>query len=644
MLEAWRRGAFDAFLGPEVAEPIAGRLRAEKVGAIARYTSFMMVTGVIAALLMMTLVWNTPAAPRAVAWGFVALVASIYIYLRRRAVRDRAPPVSVSPRAPRRAIVNAAALGAIWGVLPLLVVAKVDAAAQTLIVSAMVGVLGAGSFCLAPLPAATFAFVIPVTVGTAAGLILSDHSSSMFIIGLLALQAFTVGRAVTAYSRQLATRLLDQIEHEKAARTDPLTGLLNRAGFESSCASALAASKRFGESFAVLSLDLDGLKTINDDLGHAAGDDFLKQAVERLRTSVRDVDAVARLGGDEFAILARNLETTQQAAALASRILRTFEPPFIILGRKLHRSVSIGVAFLPGDGDAFETVLEKSDQALYEAKRGGGGSFRFHQQRDDVEALALRRMEADLPASIEGGEFGLQFQPLAKTSDLSIVGFESLIRWDHPTLGDLSPDAFLPLAERLGRIHALSELMTQQALSIATHWPRNLRVAINLSQAQLRAPQLPTLFQRWLATVRLPAENVDLEFTEAAATQNGRRTLASLQALKALGVNLTLDDFGAGYSSLAQLASLPVDRIKIDRALVQAATASPRHAVVLQATIGMAHELGVRTIAAGVDTDAHLALVRTMGCDEIQGSLLGEPIRSADVSALLPRSETVAAA
>ncbi|HEY8580475.1 MAG TPA: bifunctional diguanylate cyclase/phosphodiesterase, partial [Beijerinckiaceae bacterium] len=496
-LRALLAGDLHPLGGPAVAEPLASRVRAAQIGALARYTPGTMSCAVVAAPLVVMLFSDTAAGPYVLLWGFVVSCYSIYLYLRRRAARDGAPRHAVSISAAHRAVRNATLSGAIWAMLPLV---ALPFAPQhgSLLLCALVGVLGGGAFSLAPLPMAAIAFMAPLGIACAATLHYVESASSLFVIALIVIYVVALIRAVVMYGVQFANGVVQQATHEKAAITDALTGAPNRLGFEERCKAAAASAARLGDSYAVFSIDLDGLKSLNDEFGHAAGDEYLRQAAARMRACLREVDAMARLGGDEFAALGANMEKPQQAAALAQRILRAFEEPFIIGPRKLARTLSIGIAFLPGDGRDVEAVLAKADEALYVAKRQGGSGYRFYQDRDNFEVVSRRRIEEDLPHSIDSDQFDVEFQPFHKLSDLQLSGYEALLRWTHPTLGTVAPSSFIPLAESMGRIHALGERMAQRAIAVARAWPRGVRIAMNLSPAQLRAPHLPTSFERWM--------------------------------------------------------------------------------------------------------------------------------------------------
>jgi diguanylate cyclase (GGDEF)-like protein/PAS domain S-box-containing protein len=422
-----------------------------------------------------------------------------------------------------------------------------------------------------------------------------------------------------------------QVAH--MAHHDMLTGLANRVLFYEELDRAMARVQR-GERIAVLYLDLDHFKRVNDTLGHLIGDQLLRRAADRLRGCVGETDLLARLGGDEFAILQSSLQHPSDAAALATRIDKAMKSPFDLDGHSAAVGVSIGVSFAPDDAIERDQLLKNADLALYGAKDNGRATCHFYDPELGERMKARQKLEADLRDALTRGEFELHYQPVVDLQKNVMVGCEALLRWHHPDRGLLSPADWVPVAEESGIIAPLGDWVLRQACGEAATWSEDIRIAVNLSPVQFGNKNLLATIVNALAASRLPAHRLELEITEAALMQNNDLTLGTLHQLRRLGVRIALDDFGTGYSSLNYLRSFPFDKIKIDRCFITHLCDEDESVAIVQAITELARSLHMVTTAEGVETKQQLDAVRALGCNEIQGYLFSRPLSATDVSQL----------
>jgi diguanylate cyclase (GGDEF)-like protein len=419
------------------------------------------------------------------------------------------------------------------------------------------------------------------------------------------------------------------------ARHDAVTGLPNRVLFKEKITEALKHVPR-GNKVAVLCLDLDRFKGVNDTLGHPVGDLLLKAVAERLQSSVRDTDALARFGGDEFAIAQVEQDQPQAATALARRVIDCISMPYEIEGHQLVIGVSIGIAIAPNDGDEPDILLKNGDMALYRAKNDGRGTFRFFEPDMDARMQVRRRLELDLRRGLQHEEFELFYQPVLDLKCNQVSSFEALLRWRHPERGLVSPVEFVPVAEEIGLITPLGEWVLRKACQDAVCWPDDIKVSVNLSPVQFRNSRLLQAVMTALALSKLAPQRLELEITEGVLLVETESTLALLHQLRALGVKIAMDDFGTGYSSLSYLRRFPFDRIKIDGSFIRNISHDDSSLAIVRAVTGLSTSLGMSTTAEGVETKEQLARVRAEGCNEIQGFLFSKPVPAGEIAALLP--------
>ena len=409
------------------------------------------------------------------------------------------------------------------------------------------------------------------------------------------------------------------------ARHDVLTGLPNRTVFHEHLEQRLAEVRRGRGQAALLCLDLDRFKPINDTLGHPAGDELLCQVAARLRSTVSEGDVVVRLGGDEFAIIVSHLDHVHEARALAQRVIDAVGQPIDLGGVLVTVGVSIGIARAPTDGDAPEFLFKNADLALYRAKSTARNSHCFYETGMDAAVETRMQLELELREAVMGDSFALNYQPVLRLADHKIVGFEALMRWPHPTRGMIPPDAFIPLAEETGLIVALGSWALQAACHEAASWPNDLWIAVNVSAVQFQQPGLEESVKAALAASGLPPNRLKLEITESVLVQDAEAVMACLHRLKGLGVRIALDDFGTGYSSLSYLRRFPFDKIKIDRSFIREIT-DPSAAAIVRAVVGIATQLGATVTAEGVETTEQLEQVYREGCMDVQGYLVSRPL------------------
>jgi diguanylate cyclase (GGDEF)-like protein len=415
---------------------------------------------------------------------------------------------------------------------------------------------------------------------------------------------------------------------------DALTGLPNRSRLRDELDRQLKRNAR-GDDLALLLLDLDHFKPVNDTLGHAAGDAVLQEVARRLRDGVRETDFVARLGGDEFAVLQCGPAQPAGSSALARRLIDAVCQPYQVAGHTLHVGASIGVAIAPFDGDDPDTLQKHADLALYRAKAEGRGTLRYFEPAMDEDARRRRDGEADLRRALDRGEFSLVYQPLVHLADGRITGFEALLRWQHPDRGLVSPADFIPLAEETGLIVPIGRWVLAQACREAASWAQPVRVSVNVSAVQFRKGALLADASHALRASGLAPSRLEIEITESVMLLDRAHALAVLSELRQQGVSVAMDDFGTGYSSLSLLRSFPFHRLKIDRSFVRDLAESLEARAIIRAVAQLGRSLGMDTTVEGVETHEQLAVVRAEGCVDGQGWLFSRPVAGSDVHALI---------
>jgi diguanylate cyclase (GGDEF)-like protein len=426
-----------------------------------------------------------------------------------------------------------------------------------------------------------------------------------------------------------------QIAH--MAKHDALTGLPNRVLFRSRIEEALRLVPR-DQTVAVLCLDLDRFKNVNDTLGHPIGDALLQEVADRLQGCARQSDTIARLGGDEFAIVQAGCDQPSSATGLAQRIIETLSAPFEIEGHHIVIGASLGIAIAPTDGNGPDQLMKNADLALYRGKADGRGAYRFFEAEMDAKMQTRRALESDLRKALTREEFEVFYQPLVNIKSDEIIGFEALVRWHHPERGLLRPGDFIPVAEESGLIVALGGWVLKRACSDAASWPENIRLSVNVSPVQFLDRNLVEAVFTALAFSHLNPTRLDLEITETVLLRDSQGTLEILHRLGAMGVQISMDDFGTGYSSLSYLQKFPFSKIKIDQSFIQNLSEGDDQSVaIIRAVTGLSRSLGMITTAEGVETVEQVERLRLEGCTEMQGYYVSRPRPLAEATALLTR-------
>jgi diguanylate cyclase (GGDEF)-like protein len=495
-------------------------------------------------------------------------------------------------------------------------------------------------------------------------LCLSTEGLSASGLGMLVVGASVVMLGMTLLTSVLDSRLQDQTARlaqslqtaneqlqsaneqlQRQAFLDALTGLPNRTLFEDRLMRAVArlehaearglGREREQERLAVLFVDLDGFKPVNDSLGHVTGDEVLRQAGQRMRQTARQLDTVARIGGDEFVLLMEHVACVADAVALALRAVEALSQPYEAGGRQIEISASVGIVVYPDQGDRAK-LLAQADAAMYAAKRAGGGTYALFEPHMSIDALEQLHLQGELRRAVHRGELVLHYQPKVDGRRGRINGVEALVRWNHPRRGLLAPVAFIPLAERFGLINEIGNWVIDEVCRQIAAWADEgvrMRVAVNLSVHQLRQEDLVARVRQALDRHAVDASQLLCEITESVAMEDVKTTQRAFEGLAGLGVFLSIDDFGTGYSSLSYLRQLPARQIKIDRSFVNDLAASADARAVVDAVIKLAHALGLRVVAEGVETEAQRDILLQLGCDELQGFYFARPMEAATLLA-----------
>jgi diguanylate cyclase (GGDEF)-like protein len=436
---------------------------------------------------------------------------------------------------------------------------------------------------------------------------------------------------------QQRKRMEDRVNH--MAFHDELTSLPNRLMLSQRLDQALSRHRRAGSPLAILFLDLDRFKVINDSLGHETGDVLLRQVADRLRTQSREGDTVARMGGDEFVVLIENYGNLPDICTRAQRLVEQLSAPYMLGSNDCHVTVSIGISVFPADGSDAQSLLKAADVAMYRAKDTGRNGYLFYSAAMNVHTIERLEMESDLRHALDRNEFLLHYQPMVDVATGLITGIEALLRWNHPRRGLISPMEFVPLAEETGLIASIGEWVLATACAQTKAWQDHglskLNVAVNLSARQFADPMLLSKLTGIIRRSGLDPSRLELEITESLVMSHGESAIAVLQKLKAIGVRIAIDDFGTGYSSLAYLKRFPIDTIKVDRSFIRDIPTDAGDKQITRAIIAMAHSLRLRVVAEGVETADQLKFLRSQQCDTVQGYYLHRPLPEAEVAAVL---------
>ncbi|MGY4174981.1 diguanylate cyclase (GGDEF)-like protein [Bradyrhizobium sp. USDA 4518] len=628
-------GDLAAFGGPATDEAVAGYIRAEQISLVLGYSLGIMLANACNATVLAIALWRSPDRNFALIWAATVVCGALSIGLKARSSRLMTKPQFVSRQAMHRLVRNALVLGTAWAIVPVAFFANASNGGQLVITCLCSGMLAGGAFAFATIPVAAVAFTAPIFVGTAICLGRNDDFAYLLVAILVVAYGFVLLRGVFAHSFEFTRRAIAQLEAERRGRRDTLTQLPNRFAFNESLEGALNRLARTGEEFAVLLLDLDRFKDVNDKFGHLAGDEFLVQAAVRLQRCVRQTDTVARIGGDEFALVMTNLTKVEDALEVAERFVGAFAEPFAIEKCEITGATSVGIAVAPRDGDVPHVLLRNADIALYRAKQAGPGTICFFEINDDKSAHERRALQRDLELAIDRDELFLLYQPFFDIHANRITGFEALLRWRHPVRGIISPTEFIPIAEETGLIHGIGEWVVRRACATLSNWPSDLRVAVNFSAAQFHNTSILQTIVQALSQARVAPHRLEIEITESMLISKYAPASSILTSLLQLGVTVALDDFGTGYSSLTYLLKLPYTRIKIDQSFIRDMLRRPDNAAIVKSIIALTRDLRIGVVAEGVETTEQLDYLRQTNCDEVQGYLIGRPVAEDHIFALL---------
>ena len=628
-------GDLSAFGGPAPDEAIAGHIRAEQMALVLGYSVGIMLANACNAIVLAIALWQSPDRISALIWAAAVAGAAIAFGLQSRAARRITKPQFVSRRAMHRLVRNAFILGTAWGIVPVAFFADASTGGQLVITCLCSGMLAGGALAFATIPIAAIAFTAPIFVGIAICLGRNGDLAFLLIAFLVVVYGSVLLRGVFVNSFAFARRVMRQIEAERTVRLDPLTRLPNRVAFNETLEAAFKRLGLSGEEFAVLLLDLDRFKDVNDKFGHPTGDEFLAQVASRLQRCTRAGEHVARIGGDEFALVMANLARPEDALELAERFVAAFAEPFRIEGRQIVGATSVGIVLAPRDGTASLDVMKNADAALYRAKKAGPGTIRFFEASDDKVSRDRKALQADLGGAIARNELFLVFQPFLDLDKSRITGFEALLRWQHPQRGLVPPSEFIPIAEETGLIHEIGEWVIRHACAMLAKWPDEIRVAVNFSAAQFHNARILQIIVQALAEAKIAPRRLEIEITESMLLSKYGSAESVLSALLQLGITVALDDFGTGFSSLTYLRKLPFSRIKIDQSFIRDMLVQPDCAAIVKSVISLARDLNIGVVAEGVETADQLEYLRQVNCDEVQGYLISRPVAADGVLALL---------
>jgi diguanylate cyclase (GGDEF)-like protein len=486
-----------------------------------------------------------------------------------------------------------------------------------------------------------------------------NHSDKLLVVKkpFEAIEVMQCANALTRkwQNERIVRRQVETLEQVVSARTqglesankqlrhlathDALTGLPNRVLMDDRISQCVVLAERQSQTFAVILLDLDRFKLVNDSLGHRAGDELLKEVAQRLKGVVRDVDTVARLGGDEFVLIVTPSPEPEAAQQVAKRIIDVMQASVRIAGIEIHTSPSIGIAFYPQDATTIETLLAHADAAMYCAKQRGRNNFQCFMPGMNTATQEKVRLESDMRIALEQKQFELHYQPKVNTATGIMHGAEALLRWRHPVRGPISPAEFIPLAEECGLIGPIGAWVMREACRQARAWQLqglpSLRIAVNLSPSQFRQSDIVTMIRGALDDAGLEARFLEVELTESAVMNDPEESIAILEKLSTMGVLVSVDDFGTGYSSMSYLRRFPIDKLKIDRAFINEVTSRNEDASIVRAIVSLAHSLKLKVVAEGVESTEQLEFLKTLGCDQYQGFHFSPALPASQFEALV---------
>ena len=614
--------------------PATPAIYADQVRLIYRLSRVGYVGSLICAVIIAFALWNVIQPHLVVGWLALAVIVTAARMMLYRAFMKAAHPLERPSLWANRFVFGAAAMGSVWGVLGSLLLPADQYVYQLLVIFVIGGVSASAMIVLTPLRSAFLAFMLPATVPLVIVIFMQTTSVHPLVGAMLLVLIGAMLATFPIIHETHVTSLRARFENN-----DALTGLPNRAMFNERLTQALARAERYRRQLAVLFIDLDRFKIINDTLGHAAGDVLLTQLAAQLRRCLRETDTIGRQGGDEFVVLIEDVSDPQYTSSVAKKILETVSQPYILSGQTVYVTASIGISLYPDDGSDQQTLLKNADIAMYRAKEQGKNRLRFYSAQMNQYTVERLALETSLRGAIERQEFIVHYAPKIDMRSRQITGAEALIRWIHPELGMVAPGRFLPLAEETGLIGPIGEWTLRTACFEAASWIKQgaapISVAVNLSARQLSREDFAQSITSVLHESGLEPRYLELEITESAVMHNAEIAATALRQLKSLGVRVAIDDFGTGHSSLATLKRFPIDSVKIDHSFIFDLPDDQDDVAITRAVIAMAHSLGLKVIAEGVETKEQSDFLRAHDCDEMQGYFFSPPIDSAALMRLI---------
>ena len=618
-------------------------MRGAKLAAIKRLTPVTMGSNLINATAIAFSFRDTGPQLFVFGWAAIMIAMSAFAIARCIGPRRRTVPANVSQAAVNRTIMRALILGCAWAFVPIMLFGIADPDQRVFLSCVIAGTISLAGIVLSPIPKAAIAVVVPIALTSAVTLLAFGDGILLIAAGLTVIFSLVLLRTAAWFGRLYSEQLVTKARLQEMTESDPLTRLCNRRAFHDLLELNCAKLDSENGTFALVFLDLDRFKAINDSLGHLTGDRLLEMVARRLESVIGDDDHAVRLGGDEFALILRSATQPDAIENLARTVIARLDEPFTFDGISASIGSSLGIAQAPENGRTPEQLLRNADLALYRAKQDGRGTFRFFDAAMDKRAQERRSLVLDLRRALRLDEFALHFQPIHSISDGRTCGCEALIRWNHPDRGMILPAEFIGVAEEAGLISDMGVWILENACLQAATWPKDVYVSVNLSALQFRAQNVPKTVARALEKSGLPARRLVLEITESVLMDDIQGAVANLLRLRALGVRISLDDFGTGYSSLSYLQALPFDKIKIDHSFIAGMASSPQSLAIVRAIISLAKTLGARTTAEGIESHADIERLAAEGCDEIQGFLTGRPVDAETIGALLGNKARAAA-
>ena len=617
-------------------------IRAEQAYAIAHATPIMMVASVCAACVFLASMLQNVAETWTIGWAFLICVYSAYCYVLTLDARKRSRQAHVTRRAIANTIVRAFVLGALWASLPVGHSLFGQGEGQLVVFCLTCLMMGAGAFFFSAIPGATYAFLAPILSGAIFAIVEIEGADHAPLVSLFVVYAIALTRMAQLQAARLIARLQDEIEAERLSGRDPATGLPNRDSFAQELGVAFQRLARFGEKFAVASLSFD---RIDQELETSADDALVVALANHLVDLVDRTDYVGCTAEREFSVILAGVGCAQEAGAAVERLARALALPLVARGEDNELCQAAGIALAPKDGQSVADLMRALAQALDASRQEKTPTICFFDPADEAFVQERRGLEEDLRYAVAERQLHLEFQPIMDLATNRIASCEALVRWRHPERGLLSPDIFIPIAERTGLIHEIGEWIIHEACRVLALLPSDVRMAMNISATQLRGDCVLATLWDAMATADVDYDRVEIEVTESLLIAHDDPALSVVTSLAEAGFAITLDDFGTGYASLNYLNRLPLSRVKIDRQFVSSMITDQRQSAIVGSILSLSKALGMQVTAEGVETREQIALLTAVGCDCAQGYHISKPLPEAELLELFAADrEAVAAA